>query len=77
MAASAATAGAAAGAEEIKRHKWFRSLNWASLFNKQTPAPETPSDAEWHFDKYADSSEESGPLLRAEDAERFDGWRPL
>merc|ERR1711967_213470 len=23
------------GAEDIKKHKWFRGLNWADLYNKQ------------------------------------------
>lgn len=26
------------GAEDIKKHKWFRGLNWAALYNKQLPA---------------------------------------
>eukprot|EP00966_Prymnesium_polylepis_P257791 5955242-Prymnesium_polylepis.1 len=27
-----------AGAEDIKKHKWFRGLNWAALYNKQMEA---------------------------------------
>ena len=23
------------GAEDIKKHKWYRGLNWAALYNKQ------------------------------------------
>ena len=26
------------GAEDIKKHKWFRGLNWAALYNKQMEA---------------------------------------
>jgi serine/threonine protein kinase len=56
------------GAEDIKKHKWFRGLNWAALYNKQIPAPivpeiDGPADTR-QYDKYADSTEESGPLLQ-------------
>ena len=27
------------GAEDIKKHKWFRGLNWAALYNKQMEPP--------------------------------------
>lgn len=55
-------------AEDIKKHKWFRGLNWAQLYNKQMQAPivpevDGPSDTR-QYDKYADSTEESGPLLQ-------------
>lgn len=64
------------GAEDIKKHKWFRGLNWAALYNKQIPAPivpevEGPSDTR-HYDKYADSTEESGPLLQVSSARRWE-----
>ena len=26
------------GAEDIKKHKWYRGLNWAALYNKQMDA---------------------------------------
>ena len=64
------------GAEDIKKHKWYRGLNWAALYNKQMDAyivPEvTSNDDTSQYDKYADSVEESGPLLNAsKDQELF------
>jgi len=67
------------GAEDIKKHKWFRGLNWAALYNKQlepymVPECEGPADTR-QYDKYADSAEESGPVLQAsQDAELFGNW---
>ena len=64
------------GAEDIKKHKWYRGLNWAALYNKQMDAyivPECRSaDDTSQYDTYADSVEESGPLLNAsKDMELF------
>jgi len=57
------------GAEDIKKHKWFRGLNWAALYNKQMEAyiipAVTSNDDTSQYDKYADSVEESGPMLDA------------
>ena len=50
-----------AGAEDIKKHKWFRGLNWAALYNKQMQAasvdgfvpPETlPENDTTYYDTY-------------------------
>ena len=58
------------GAEDIKKHKWYRGLNWAALYNKQMQAFIVPdvvsNDDTSQYDKYADSVEESGPLLNAQ-----------
>ena len=67
------------GAEDIKKHKWYRGLNWAALYNKQLEAfivPEVKSkDDTSQYDNYADSVEESGPLLNpTKDAEFFQGF---
>jgi len=67
------------GAEDIKKHKWYRGLNWAALYNKQMTAfivPDVQSnDDTSQYDKYADSVEESGPLLNTQkDQELFGGF---
>ena len=54
----------------------YRGLNWAALYNKQMDAyivPECRSaDDTSQYDTYADSVEESGPLLNAsKDMELF------
>ena len=64
------------GAEDIKKHKWYRGLNWAALYNKQLEAYIVPNVTSYQdtsqYDKYADSVEESGPLLStARDEELF------
>jgi len=64
------------GAEDIKKHKWYRGLNWAALYNKQMEAFITcnvkSQDDTSLFDKYTDSVEESGPLINpAKDKELF------
>lgn len=58
------------GSEDVKKHKWFRGLNWAALFNKQLEAPIQPvfssADSTEYYGQYPDSLEESGPLLNKE-----------
>ena len=67
------------GAEDIKKHKWFRGLNWAALYNKQMPSPLGPPDLEGpsdhhYFATYPDSVEESGPFLESSKQALFDFW---
>ena len=60
------------GAEDIKKHKWYRGLNWAALYNKQLAPPvdgctfvphvDSTTDVR-NFDPYPTSSEENGPVL--------------
>lgn len=68
---------ARAGAEDIKRHKWFRGLNWAALYNKQlaahiVPSVKSSSDTS-QYDRYPDSDDDRGPPLLdpAKDRELF------
>eukprot|EP01017_Pseudomicrothorax_dubius_P001295 TRINITY_DN0_c4241_g1_i1.p1 TRINITY_DN0_c4241_g1~~TRINITY_DN0_c4241_g1_i1.p1 ORF type:complete len:121 (-),score=25.31 TRINITY_DN0_c4241_g1_i1:201-563(-) len=54
--------------EDIKSHKWFRGVDWDSIYNREFPAPWTPplrneDDSSW-FDKYPDSKEPAKPLPR-------------
>ncbi|GMI27709.1 hypothetical protein TrCOL_g7028 [Triparma columacea] len=61
-----------AGAEDIKKHKWFSDLNWQHLVEKKLPAPILPnvsgaSDTS-NFDPYPDSIEEpSIPIYSGND----------
>lgn len=68
----------AQGAEDLKKHLWFRGLNWAKLYNKQmeaswVPDLTCPEDTQY-FERYEDSLEESGPLLGAEKQTAFKYW---
>lgn len=74
------------GAEDIKKHKWYRGLNWAALYNKQLAPPSDPGVAievpkvdgitdTSNFDRYPGSAEENGPTLEPErDAALFGKW---
>jgi len=71
------------GAEDIKKHKWYRGLNWAALYNKQMIPPldgvlemsiSAPTDIR-HFEPYPTSSEETGPILdETKDETLFGAW---
>lgn len=74
------------GAEDIKKHKWYRGLNWAALYNKRVetssvlaglshiPAVSTPHDTS-NYESYPNSSDESGPMLDSSiEAELFKHW---
>jgi serine/threonine protein kinase len=67
------------GAEDLKKHKWFRGLNWAALYNKQITAyiiPDVASnDDTSQYDKYADSVEGDTACLSADvDKELFNDF---
>lgn len=67
------------GAEDIKKHKWFRGLNWAALYNKQMAPPMSVpvlagDDDHAHFPTYPDSVEESGPFLEPAKQQIFEYW---
>ncbi|KAL3892511.1 MAG: hypothetical protein SGPRY_015063, partial [Prymnesium sp.] len=61
-------------AEDIKKHKWFRGLNWAALYNKQMDAssvnafvPTANNVSHPLFDKVVDELAES-------DTSNFDSY---
>ncbi|KAL4428894.1 hypothetical protein ABPG74_001381 [Tetrahymena malaccensis] len=54
--------------QSVSKHKWFRGVDWESVFNKDIPAPWTPQlrneqDASC-FEKYPDSQEGARSLPR-------------
>ena len=64
------------GGDDIRRHKWFRGLDWAAIFNKTEKAhlvPKVEGDGDTsQFDYYEDSDEDTSELLpAAKDAEHF------
>jgi serine/threonine protein kinase len=66
------------GAEDIKKHKWNKSLDWDRLLNRQIPTPFTPAvksaDDTSMFDRYPESTEASAPLISSKDQEFFTGF---
>jgi protein kinase X len=71
------------GAEDIKKHKWYRGLNWAALYNKNLAPPEhdlshissidSPLDIS-NFASYPTSSDDNGPAVNPKDDELFAGF---
>lgn len=48
------------GLAEIKKHKWFNSINWTELFNRQLISPFTPFKEENFDNKYCNIEEKIG-----------------
>ena len=75
------------GAEDIKKHKWYRGLNWAALYNKHMAPPmdgleHVPSISGIadcaNFQNYPTSNDENGPVLDQEkDSSLFSNWESL
>eukprot|EP00744_Colponema_vietnamica_P000936 GILI01001620.1.p1 GENE.GILI01001620.1~~GILI01001620.1.p1 ORF type:complete len:366 (-),score=46.25 GILI01001620.1:101-1198(-) len=66
------------GAEDIKKHKWFKGLDWAQVQACQVPAPYVPpvrgDDDTSQFDEYAESTEASAPAIKPTERDLFDGF---
>jgi len=67
-----------AGVDDVKKHKWFKGLDWDLLLNRSTEAPFVPilksSDDTSMFDRYPESTEGSSPAVSAKDQEMFEGF---
>jgi serine/threonine protein kinase len=67
------------GAEDIKKHKWFRGFDFATLIQRTMPSPIVPevrsAGDTRNFDKYPDSIEDPmGPVLDARSKELFNDF---
>jgi len=78
------------GAEDIKKHKWYRGLNWAALYNRQMEVPTQRPDGSDivlplkasitnpnfdNFEEYANSTDDAGPALEDEKEQlNFGNW---
>jgi len=63
------------GAEDIKRHKWFKGVDWVKVYNRKVKPPFIPGykslDDTSNFDKYPDSEETSPAPLSQKDKDLF------
>ena len=64
------------GAEDIKKHKWYKGFDWNLLYGYQYRSPIVPeirSEGDTHnFDKYPESVEDlSGPIVDAATSEKL------
>ena len=67
------------GGDDVRKHKWFRGLDFVGLFQKTLEAPfvpETEGEGDTnHFESYPDSDGADGELLPKEtDAELFSSF---
>lgn len=63
------------GANDIKKHKWFKGIEWDRVFQRKVkppyiPAFKSPNDTS-NFDKYPDSEDDSAAPLTSKDKEAF------
>lgn len=66
------------GADDIKKHKWYKGMDWTLLYNRQVKPPFEPAvksaDDTSMFDRYPESTEASAPAISASDQALFDGF---
>jgi len=65
-----------AGAEDIKKHKWYRAVDWVQMLSRTLPPPMIPpvkaADDTSMFDRYPESTEASAPSISAPDQSLFE-----
>ncbi len=65
------------GAENVKKHKWFRGVDWDLVKNREIPPPWSPSmsgeDDTQYYDDYPDSTDPAGEPIE-EDQSLFDDF---
>jgi len=66
------------GAEDIKKHKWYKTMEWEALLSRQLPPPFVPAvrspDDTSMFDQYPESTEASAPAISEADQALFDSF---
>lgn len=66
-------------AEDVKQHKWFRSVNWDRTYNREVKPPMIPGfrseDDTSNFDEYPDSDvDDDRPQLKPKHRELFEDF---
>ena len=66
------------GAEDIKKHKWYKAVDWDQMYNKELAPPFLPSvksaDDTSMFDNYPESTEASCQPISMADQSHFTGF---
>ena len=64
--------------EDVKRHKFFKTIDWSAMLARQVPSPYTPPvrsvDDSSMFDKYPESDGASIPSVSVKDQAAFDNF---
>lgn len=66
------------GVNDVKRHKFYRGIDWSQLLSGGVPPPWKPSvrsaDDTSMFDDYPEGTEESAPAISEEEQSLFEGF---
>lgn len=66
------------GAEDLKKHKWYKGIDWDVMLNRGVATPFVPNvksmDDTSMFDRYPESTEGSAPTIASKDQALFDGF---
>ena len=64
--------------EDVKKHKFFKNIDWGVVFNRQLTPPFIPpvkgDDDNSMFDKYPESTDGNIPSVSAKDQAEFDSF---
>eukprot|EP00439_Symbiodinium_sp_Y106_P032835 s4304_g3.t3 len=64
-----------AGVEDVKKHKWYKGMDWDLLLTRSVTPPFRPpvqsEDDTSMFDRYPESTEASAPAISAKEQESF------
>jgi len=67
-----------AGAEDVKKHKWYKNICWDTILVRGLAPPFIPSvkamDDTSMFDKYPESTEASAQMIKPNEQELFEGF---
>jgi len=67
-----------AGPEDVKKHKWYKGLDWVALEQRRVEPPMLPAvksaDDTSMFDRYPESTEASAPPISAADQVLFESF---
>jgi len=66
------------GADDLKKHKWYKAIDWELLVKRESPAPYIPkvkaADDVSRFDRYPESAEDTTQSISQKDQEQFQGF---
>lgn len=66
------------GAEDVRRHRFYKGVDWGALVSRRTKPPYIPPvrapDDTSMFDRYPESTEDSAPSISDKDQEIFVGF---
>jgi serine/threonine protein kinase len=66
------------GAEDIQKHKWYKSVNWDDVLNRRCTPTYVPKvkamDDTSMFDRYPESTEASAAPIAEKDQSLFEDW---